>query len=51
MLRSSILWDITRVKNVKPFKMGAITCAETSVNIYQQRPPSRQGGSLKSRTK
>jgi len=49
MLRSSILWDITRVKNVKPFKMGAIACPEILVNIYQQRAPSRRGGSLKSR--
>jgi hypothetical protein len=33
MLKSSNLWDITRVKNVIPLKMGAIASPETSVNI------------------
>jgi len=49
MLGSSIFRDISRVKNVKPFKMGARARPETSVSICHQRPPPRRGESLKSR--
>jgi hypothetical protein len=38
LMRSALLWDITRCRTLDRVQMGPIRCPETSVNNYHTTP-------------